>query len=184
MKNCKDCGFREGIVCTSEVKCYKHEQFKPLNDEENEEEKDFLNFVDELLKICEEEAIKETTEEEKTKPNKKHDDDLLRFLTNVTNSIPSTTEEEKKIFEEIYTPKLVVEDKTNPSHYKTTSVETIDSIYNILGEEAFYGYTIGNVIKYVSRYNTKNGVEDLEKARWYLCETIARMSGTDNEYRK
>lgn len=32
----------------------------------------------------------------------------------------------------------------------------------------------GNVIKYVSRYNLKNGVEDLEKARHYLDMLIQR----------
>jgi hypothetical protein len=31
---------------------------------------------------------------------------------------------------------------------------------------------VGNIIKYVARYKHKNGVEDLEKARWYLNKLI------------
>lgn len=165
MKKCKDCGFRQGITCTSDVKCYTHERFKPLDKKATNKEDDLLTFISELLKTCEEETTTETETKE-------------------TDEKSKITEEEKKIFEEIYAPKPTTEDKTNPLHYKRTGTETIDNIYNILGEEAFYGYTIGNVIKYVSRYNGKNGVEDLEKARWYLHETIARMTGTDNEYRK
>ena len=34
------------------------------------------------------------------------------------------------------------------------------------------GYLEGNVIKYVSRYKEKNGVEDLKKARHYLDKLI------------
>jgi len=36
------------------------------------------------------------------------------------------------------------------------------------------GYLEGNVIKYVCRYNMKNGVEDLEKAAHYLEKIIER----------
>jgi hypothetical protein len=34
------------------------------------------------------------------------------------------------------------------------------------------GYLAGNVIKYVSRYKQKNGVEDLKKAQHYLQKLI------------
>ena len=163
MKKCKDCGFRQGITCTSDVKCYTHERFKPLDKKATNKEDDLLTFISELLKTCEEEATTETETKETDEKSK------------------ITVEEGKKIFTKM---PCITEDKTNPSYYKRTGTETIDNIYNILGEEAFYGFTIGNVIKYVSRYNGKNGFEDLEKARWYLCETIARMNGTDNEYRK
>jgi hypothetical protein len=36
-------------------------------------------------------------------------------------------------------------------------------------------WNIGNVIKYVSRYKAKNGLEDLKKAQWYLNDIIADM---------
>jgi hypothetical protein len=33
-------------------------------------------------------------------------------------------------------------------------------------------YHQGNVVKYVSRYRYKNGVEDLRKAKWYIDRLI------------
>lgn len=34
------------------------------------------------------------------------------------------------------------------------------------------GFCAGNVIKYVGRYDKKNGLDDLYKARWYLERLI------------
>ena len=60
-------------------------------------------------------------------------------------------------------------DKINsPAHYTNGDIEVIDYIQDKLTKEQFEGYCIGNIIKYVSRYRHKNGVEDLEKSRWYL----------------
>jgi hypothetical protein len=36
----------------------------------------------------------------------------------------------------------------------------------------------GNIIKYIMRYDAKNGLEDLKKARRYLDEKINEMEGT------
>jgi len=36
------------------------------------------------------------------------------------------------------------------------------------------GFNLGNVLKYVWRADMKNGVEDLEKAAWYLQREIAK----------
>ena len=33
-------------------------------------------------------------------------------------------------------------------------------------------YLEGNVVKYISRYKMKNGLEDLHKAKWYLERLI------------
>ena len=35
-------------------------------------------------------------------------------------------------------------------------------------------FTLGNAIKYIWRADLKNGVEDLEKARWYIDREIAK----------
>lgn len=62
-----------------------------------------------------------------------------------------------------------------PRHYADKKIEVISYIQDtvdflkVVGYEA---YCIGNVIKYVSRYTHKNGVEDLKKARYYLQEVI------------
>ena len=62
-----------------------------------------------------------------------------------------------------------------PGHYTYGRYECIDIIEDILadasGPEAFL---IGNAIKYLWRFQHKNGTEDLEKARWYLDRAITR----------
>lgn len=61
----------------------------------------------------------------------------------------------------------------SPTHYTKGEVECIDAItsavVSLKGAEAVY---VSNVIKYVWRYKHKNGVEDLQKARWYLNKLI------------
>lgn len=48
-------------------------------------------------------------------------------------------------------------------HYKDLVIQPIEYIHaNKLG------YCEGNIIKYVTRYKNKNGVEDLKKARHYI----------------
>lgn len=63
----------------------------------------------------------------------------------------------------------------HPNHYQSESgLEVIDVIKaftaDLSGEEAF---CIGNAIKYLCRYNKKNGVEDLSKAEWYIERAIS-----------
>jgi len=54
-------------------------------------------------------------------------------------------------------------DKINPNHYRQhkSGVECITITEHM-------SFNLGNVIKYVWRADLKNGVEDLEKAVWYL----------------
>ena len=65
-------------------------------------------------------------------------------------------------------------DKINPDHYKTGGIETIDYIEAKLTGEQFKGYLVGNVIKYLSRFEHKAGEEDLQKARWYLNRLLVQ----------
>ena len=59
-----------------------------------------------------------------------------------------------------------------PEHYKQGQYETIEVIEDIV--EDFESYLLGNIIKYISRYKNKNGVQDLEKAEWYLRRLIKK----------
>jgi len=56
-----------------------------------------------------------------------------------------------------------------PPHYKQGKVECIEAIksavVNKTGEEAVL---VGNVIKYLWRYESKGGITDVEKAIWYI----------------
>jgi len=59
----------------------------------------------------------------------------------------------------------------SPAHYNEANIETIDIIQSVTGD-GFETYLQGNILKYICRYKYKNGVEDLEKARWYLNRLI------------
>ena len=65
----------------------------------------------------------------------------------------------------------IYDNVNHPAHYMG-NVEVIDYIYDKLTTEQFEGYLVGNVIKYISRYRKKNGVEDLAKCQWYLDKLI------------
>ena len=61
-----------------------------------------------------------------------------------------------------------------PDCYRTeTGISILDIIHtltiNSSGVEAF---DIGNVIKYLARYQMKYDIEDLKKAKWYLTDVI------------
>jgi hypothetical protein len=69
-------------------------------------------------------------------------------------------------------------DKVNkPPHYEGT-IECIEAIKSAMSKEAFKGYLKGNIMKYIWRYDRKNGVEDLQKAQWYLNRLIDETSST------
>ena len=61
----------------------------------------------------------------------------------------------------------------NPAHYQKGKVECIEAIEASMSQEAFKGFLKGNCIKYIYRYENKNGAEDLRKAEWYLLRLIA-----------
>ncbi|WP_391524817.1 DUF3310 domain-containing protein [Listeria booriae] len=63
----------------------------------------------------------------------------------------------------------------NPSHYKTGGIETLDYIKAKVND--YPSYTVGNIIKYITRYEHKNGIEDLKKAQFYLNDLIKWMEG-------
>lgn len=57
-----------------------------------------------------------------------------------------------------------------PDHYRQGKYETIDVIESIV--EDFESHLVGTIVKYISRYKYKNGIEDLKKAEWYLQKLI------------
>ena len=70
------------------------------------------------------------------------------------------------------------EDNVNhPSHYTFGKIEVMDYIEDKLSDVECEGYFVGNIIKYVSRFRKKNGIEDLKKAQWYLNRLIFNMEG-------
>ena len=64
-----------------------------------------------------------------------------------------------------------IDNVNHPPHYNKQKVECIDAIESATGD-GFESYLQGNILKYIWRYNYKNGTEDLKKAQWYLNKLI------------
>lgn len=65
---------------------------------------------------------------------------------------------------------------SHPAHYTQGNIEVIDFI-----TDQKMNYLEGNIIKYVSRYKFKNGIEDLRKARFYLDALVEYYANTNAE---
>ena len=67
-----------------------------------------------------------------------------------------------------------------PEHYNTNLPEGIEVIDIIAAQTAslsgMQAFAQANVIKYVLRWQKKNGVQDLEKVRYYLDRLIGELS--------
>ncbi|UTI41084.1 DUF3310 domain-containing protein [Niallia sp. RD1] len=63
-----------------------------------------------------------------------------------------------------------------PSHYHKNGIDVNGYLEQHFPKEGEFtvseGFYIGNVLKYTSRYKYKNGLEDLEKAMYYLSKLI------------
>lgn len=77
----------------------------------------------------------------------------------------------------------IMSDNVNhPNHYQTEGgLEVIDIIKSVLGD-GFEPYCVGNVLKYISRYKKKNGLEDLKKARVYINYVIDYLESKEIQY--
>ena len=63
------------------------------------------------------------------------------------------------------------EDKiNNPIHYTSGKIESLDYI-----TANNMSFSEGNVVKYITRYKKKNGIEDLKKARFYINKLIDKF---------
>lgn len=91
----------------------------------------------------------------------------------------------KEIIETMENEERKKRDSINPVHYKDrTSIECIDNMRLIFGNQRVTDYCIVNAYKYLSRYKYKNGHEDLKKAKWYLdeAEVLKLTMETDFDY--
>lgn len=89
----------------------------------------------------------------------------------ISESTPSISPDDSVAGEE---PSVELLTQVGGDHYAKCAIQPIDYIMaNRLD------YLQGNVIKYVTRYKNKNGVEDLEKAAHYLRIMIEREKAKD-----
>ena len=56
----------------------------------------------------------------------------------------------------------------HPPHYNSGGIECIDAMESAFGLEWVQHFCVCNAFKYVFRFLHKNGVEDIDKACWYL----------------
>ena len=63
----------------------------------------------------------------------------------------------------------------SPQHYQQGNIQVLDFI-----TDQKFTYLEGNIVKYICRYKTKNGLEDLEKADYYLSRLIELQMDEDD----
>jgi len=72
-------------------------------------------------------------------------------------------------------------DTINPSHYKKGKVECIDALESAtVGKTGIEAVCTANAIKYLWRYEDKNGLEDVKKSLWYTERLIAFLEEKRN----
>ncbi len=75
-----------------------------------------------------------------------------------------------------------VEKVNHPAHYNQGGIECIDALKAaVAGLDGIEAFCTANAIKYLWRWKYKNGVEDLDKAIWYIQrlkeEVLQQMTG-------
>jgi hypothetical protein len=70
---------------------------------------------------------------------------------------------------------------SHPNHYKTKSgLETIDVIEAFTADlEGMEAVDTSQILKYICRWKKKNGLQDLNKAMWYLTHLINYVKEND-----
>ena len=73
----------------------------------------------------------------------------------------------------------------HPTHYNSSDakcecgrqIECIDVTRHM-------SFNVGNAMKYLWRFEYKNGIEDLKKARWYLDDQIKLLENIVSKFRE
>ncbi len=71
-----------------------------------------------------------------------------------------------------------IDQVNHPSHYETGKFECIEVMEEVMGKEYVKGFCLCNAFKYLYRCRNKNGLEDLEKCKWYIDKYI-ELSGEE-----
>ena len=76
-------------------------------------------------------------------------------------------------YKKVDTPK---DNVNHPTHYTQGKIECIEAIAEATKQlHGIEAVATANVIKYVWRWKSKNGIEDLQKAQWYLNHLIKQI---------
>lgn len=64
----------------------------------------------------------------------------------------------------------------NPKHYTQGSIECIEALEAAtINKKGIEAVCVANIIKYLWRYENKNGIEDVMKADWYLQKLLQHL---------
>ena len=96
--------------------------------------------------------------------------DRFKKMDNDKFTITQNTNEEK--------PDMV----NHPKHYTsgTLGIEVINTMEMCTTREEFMGYLRCNALKYISRFENKNGLEDVKKCAWYVKKYLT-VQGLDEK---
>ena len=65
---------------------------------------------------------------------------------------------------------------SHPKHYTQGGIECIDALKAAtVGKRGIEAVCVANIIKYLWRYEEKNGVEDVRKAKWYIERLLKEL---------
>lgn len=74
-------------------------------------------------------------------------------------------------------------DKIKPDYYKKDGKDLLDEFFDtLMTKEQVTGFCLGNAIKYLTRYDQKNGLEDLQKANEYLNRMLEHHSKSTQNF--
>ena len=78
--------------------------------------------------------------------------------------------------EEIKMDENVPDMVNHPQHYTQGGIECIDALKAAtVGKRGIEAVCVANVIKYLWRYEEKNGIEDIRKAKWYIERLLKEL---------
>lgn len=101
-------------------------------------------------------------------------DTMLNKCYNWYKELDLATCENSEI--ECYSKKSDADMVNHPSHYTQGGIECIDALKAAtVSKTGIEAICTANVIKYLWRYEEKNGIEDVKKARWYIDRLIKEL---------
>lgn len=75
---------------------------------------------------------------------------------------------------------VYMDEKINPQHYRNGGIECIDAIKAAtVHKTGIEAVCTANAIKYLWRYESKNGLEDVKKAQWYINRLVQELEKND-----
>lgn len=107
--------------------------------------------------------------------------DILWQRPQQPESLPFIDYEVQSINDQYAEIEQVRQDMINhPIHYTQGKVECIDALESAtIGKSGIEAVCVANVIKYLWRYEEKNGIEDVKKSQFYLNRLLATLENNN-----